>query len=129
MALPSGPQHPFWRGRTDDEARPQLADGSLIARLLSSTPSREAPTFVPDSLASEVVTPEAVEFGDPVVSFIRLAPARPAPRHLVGLPIDHRRKPRVIRLHEPHLDRRATATDKFDHWRRWMAASKRKELA
>ena len=107
---------------------------SLIGRLLASTPPTEAIPQAPLQEApeivdlSEVVVPEAVEHGDPVVHFIRVARPRSAP-HLVSLPVDHRKTQRVIRLHEPHLDRPLTESDKFAHWRRWMVASKRKELA
>lgn len=97
---PRGPQHPFWRG-FEGQAQPQQADELLIGRLLAS--ARPSGATVP-------------------------APVREAHR-LVSLPVDHRKNPRVVRLHGPHLDRNLTERDKFDHWRRWMAASKRKELA
>ena len=157
MATPDGPQHPFWRTWTEEGAQPQEADSSLIGRLLGSAPSTEAKPQAPaqedpgssligrllasapptDSVQeapgivdlSEVVVPVAVELGDAAELPIRIAAPRPPVQHLVSLPIDHRRSTRVIRLHEPHLDRPLTENDKFAHWRRWMVASKRKELA
>lgn len=134
---PRGPQHPFWRG-FEGQAQPQHADELLIGRLLASAPpsgpAAPAPLREPTEAEmvvdlTEVVVPDAVEFGDPIVRFITLAPRPPRPHRLVSLPVDHRKNPRVVRLHGPHLDRNLTERDKFDHWRRWMAASKRKELA
>ena len=123
-APPSGPQHPFWRNWTG-EGSPQQADGDLIARLLNSAPNRPPATQEP---IEEVVVLDAVELGDGIDLGLDRAPQSHVP-HLVSLPIDHRRSPRVIRLHEPHLNRPLTENDKFAHWRRWMVASKRKELA
>lgn len=127
-APPSEPQHPFWRTWTGEEGA-QQADGDLIARLLNSTPtSATTVPAAPEPVEDEVVIPDAVEFGEAVDLALDRAPKSHVP-HLVSLPIDHRRSPRVIRLHEPHLDRPLTENDKFAHWRRWMVASKGKELA
>lgn len=129
VATPPGGPQSFWR--LPDEGTVQEADSSLIGRLLGSPSASVAvqasePEVVVD-LVDEVVVPVAVEFGEAADLTIRLAAPEPRAHRLVSLPVDHRRTKRVVRLHEPHLDRSLSETDKFDHWRRWMVDSKRKE--
>lgn len=128
VATPPGGPQSFWR--LPDEGAVQEADSSLIGRLLGASASPAVvqapePEVVVD--LDEVVIPIAVESGEAADLTIRLAAPEPRSHRLVSLPVDHRRSKRVVRLHEPHMDRSLTETDKFEHWRRWMVDSKRKE--